>query len=75
MSHKSQPILTSYVNKQDSLDTYLHEWRTIRQSRVESPNEDDLQEKDEHGKTGQLDKRRPTLQLGSKDVKLATQPS
>ena len=48
----SEPILKSYtVKKQDSIDTFLHEWQSIRQSQQEATGEtdDELQEKEEQG--------------------------
>ena len=58
MSNKSEPavVLKSYsVRKQDSIETYFHEWQSIHQSQIHtngSGNEtdDELQEKEEQGK-------------------------
>lgn len=56
MSNKSSNpvILTSFTrHKQESIETYFHEWQSIHQSQQNNSNsqetDDDLQEKDDQG--------------------------
>lgn len=64
MSSKAEPVvLTHYsLRKQESIETYFHEWKSIHQSQTQtngSGNETDeeLQEKEEQGKSAVANKQ------------------